>query len=429
MGKTALYIGDFKFGIMDAQSQLVLGNCEILRALGYRVVLIGNDNSLAHGRSLCDSKADMRGFDMYNVYFSKGIQDLFRVAAIHRQIISVAGRYQDLNLVICYGTSTFAVELSLLASWCRQRNVAFVANCVDLPCQAHGSTLERCIKTVDRKWREYVYKYKTDGIIAVSKYIADHYGKNSEKPIVVVPPLKDTLDIHPPDAEEWKQINMVYIGVPFPIDGRKVSEKAYKDRIDRFIEMLCQIREHTNPFQFHVYGINKDQYLKVIKQHSSLLENNGDIIRFHGRIPHSMALEAVKGADYCVLYRCVNEMTMAGFSSKLVESISCGTPLILTDTSDYCLYLQNGVHCHLLDANDATTSKETLISILKMDRKAIAAMKTACYESRMFDYRNYTSEMGKFIETVFAGGKRREERFANKESMGFQRLRRSVNMR
>ena len=91
-------------------------------------------------------------------------------------------------------------------------------------------------------------------------------------------------------------------------------------------------------------------------------------------------------------------MNMAGFSTKFVESISCGTPIITTNTSDLEDYLEEGKNGFFIDIKDKDKSIETLLSILRYNKEDIFKMKKYCYESRLFDYRNYISQMKDFIE-------------------------------
>ncbi len=400
MGKAAAYIGNFKVGICDAQSQLVIGNSKLLRALGYTVTLIGNDNTLAARQDIRNSRKTIEGFDVYNLSFSKSAKDFLKSRSIHHQIIRILQGLSDLKMVICYGTPSFAPELSFLHSWCRQHNIAFIANCVDIPNQSHGSGMEKCIKKLDRRWREHIYNYKTDGIIAVSSYIARQYVQRKKKPVVILPPLKDsdTLPIIP--STKHPSIEIVYVGVPFPTDGRKVDEEAYKDRIDLFIDLLTSVPDVGKPVHLNLYGLSKEQYLHVVTRHTQLIKDNEDKILFHGRVEHKKAMEAVGQADFSVVYRLPNQMTMAGFSSKLVESISCGTPVLYSDTSDYVNYLQDGKHGFLLNIEDPEKAQKKLAEILRTPFEEIAAMKECCRQSKIFDYRNYMDSLKAFLNQV-----------------------------
>lgn len=399
MGKYAFYIGDFKAGIMDAQCQLVLGNCMILRELGYEVVLIGNDATLAENDVL-KSKRIILGFDFYNIDFNRSVKGILEINQKHNEVKRILEVYPIPNLIIHYGTPGFAFELYKLYAWCKKHNTKLVSNCVDLSSQAHGNFLQRTLKKLDRRLRENIIYKKTDGIIAVSKYIKNYFQKYNKCPIIIIPPLKN-MDLTPgPLYRRDIKISLVYIGVPFPTDGRKVDESAYKDRIDLFIDLLCKIRNKVTPFCFNIYGLTKEQYIHTVTRHKELLDKNADIVRFYGRIDHDKAMDVVRNADFSVVYRSKNQMTMAGFSSKLVESISCGTPVILTDTSDYMDYLKTGITCFLIDWENISKACEDLSLALSTSKEYRVHMKKACYESHVFDYRNYIVQMNEFIESL-----------------------------
>ncbi|MBQ6718907.1 MAG: glycosyltransferase family 4 protein [Oscillospiraceae bacterium] len=400
--KTAIYIGNFKSSILDAQCQLVIGNCSILSQLGYQPVLIGNDSTLANPADPLSSKTILSGFPCYNIRFSKSIRDLMCARSTHQQIEKVLSHYADsLSVIISYGSPAFGIELLWLKQWCAQHHILFLANVVDLPATCHGTLPERIVKTLDRRMIEGTIIKHADGIISVSDYINRFYRKHTSVPTVILPPLKDTEDIPQPAFSDDDTVRIVYVGVPFPLDGRKMEEDAYKDRIDLFIDLLCSIRPQVPRFHLDIYGLTEEQYLRVVTRHVPLLEKHRDCIRFHGRICHEDSLKNFADADFSVLFRIKSRMTMAGFSSKLVESISCGTPVILTDTSDYLSYLKDGESCILLDCEDTRSCQETLKAALNLSKEEIRRRKANCFSSRIFDYRNYVEPMERFLNQVF----------------------------
>lgn len=57
-------------------------------------------------------------------------------------------------------------------------------------------------------------------------------------------------------------------------------------------------------------------------------------IIFWGKQLHKDSLNILKSADYSIFIREKSRLTMAGFPTKFVESVSCGVPVITSDTSD-----------------------------------------------------------------------------------------------
>lgn len=403
MRDRAIYIGNFAPSRMDAQTQLIIGNCKILKELGFKVTLVCNDSDVVErGEDYHYSILD--GFECYSLKFSKSIQgalasrDMFELV---KSILETVGS-NSIAYVICYGSLGFAVQMHWLSRWCKKEKIKIIANCADLPDVKHGSGVERFVKRIDRDLRNYSIASQMDGLIAVSGYIKQFFSQRSNYPIAVIPPLKDTKELDEyvfPPREKIKKI--AYVGVPFPIDGRKVDESAYKDRIDLFIDLLCSAT--CRDWRLDIYGMTREQYSCVVTRHVDLLKKYQNQIVFHGRVGHDEALRVVADADYSVVYRLKNRMTMAGFSTKFVESVSCGTPVLMTDTSEYIKYAEKGVPCVILDLESAEQRKRALEDALRQTPDEMIEMKERCRNSHAFDYRQYTQLMRDFLERVSTG--------------------------
>lgn len=396
---TIFILGHFKFYLENAESQLVLENGKLLRECGYRVVYFASSDRKDTSKYIVKTKYLIDNFDIYEVKFQKKINDFWSIPDIHKQLIEIIQNYNNPKALIFYGTPTIAWQIYKLQKWAKKSNVNLIANCADLSALSHGSAAQRIMKFIDMNWRYYLFKYKMDGIIAVSTYIANYYESGKKKKIVIIPPLRDIEHIDPP-VEARGNLKLVYAGIPFPIDGRKVDESSYKDRLDILIELLLDIKEECKPFELHLFGLTKEAYLRVIPKHKELLDKHEDIFIFHGRVAHRDVLEAEKTADYSINIRVKNRMTMAGFSSKVVESVSCGLPVLLTDTSDYKMYIKEGVNGFFLSEGEQQISKEKLKIALNMDRSKVNLMKRECYNSKIFDYHRYKKIMQDFMQEV-----------------------------
>lgn len=405
MRKRIVYIGNFSPSKMDAQTQLILGNSKILRELNYDVTMICNDGNMIPQNEVCGHD-ELEGFGYYALRFSKNVNGLIKSTQMFRQLESILNEINpdSISHVICYGSIGFGNQLLMLSRWCKKRNISIIANCVDLPDVNHGNLLERIVKKIDRYIRNYA-SAQMDGLIAVSDYIKHYFMRRSNYPVVVIPPLKDTEEIKGlVFAPREKTKKIAYVGVPFPIDGRKVDESAYKDRIDLFIDLLCKVP--CKDWRLDIYGMTQEQYERVVTRQSDMLRKHQSQIVFHGRVNHNEALHAVADADYSVVYRLKNRMTMAGFSTKFVESISCGTPVLMTDTSEYVKYAEKGIPCVMFDLENEEQRIEALENALRKSPEEIMVMKRKCRDSHVFDYRHYIQLMRDFLEHVSAGVKR-----------------------
>lgn len=399
--KYIYYIGNFDFNLFNAQAQLVLSNGQIFRELGYEVIYIGASTKEVSPK-LSDTKMNVNGFTVYTVSFSKKIKDLIIWKRNDNQIKKLLEKNNGkIEAVVLYGSTGFAIQVSSLSRWCKKYDISFIANCVDVSATSHGSLIQRVVKTIDLKWKNSIFKNESDAIIAVSKYISKYFNKKEEKPGVIIPPLKDCSFMPiPQQITDDDIVRLVYAGIPFPVDGRKVDISSYKDRLDIVLELFSKIYNFNKNIKLDIYGITKEQYLNVVKNHFSLVDSLKSAVYFHGIQDSEFIMHEISKADFTINLRDVNQMTSAGFSTKFVESISCGTPAITTNTSDLSNYLIEGKNGFFIDITDKNIALKQLNEILGIKKVEIMRMKEFCYNSKMFDYRNYKDQMDQLLRSL-----------------------------
>jgi glycosyltransferase involved in cell wall biosynthesis len=270
---------------------------------------------------------------------------------------------------------------------------------VDIPSLEHGSKLERIIRKIDRRYRYFIYK-RSDGLIAISSCVENFINRNKNMPSIIIPPLKDTELFEKPVCNKNNSIRFIYAGCPFPIDGRVVDEIAYKDRLDLVIDVIGSLLSEKYNLKFDIYGITKAQYTKVVKRQDELLETYANQIKFYGRIPYESCTKKVSEADFLVLIREDTLMSRAGVSTKIVDSITGGTPVITTVFGDIGNYITEGRNGYCINSTQIKSIYNEMKKVCNLPREQIETMKMECYESRIFDYRKYVQELRLFLEKI-----------------------------
>ena len=158
-----------------------------------------------------------------------------------------------------------------------------------------------------------------------------------------------------------------------------------KERLDLLVDCIDEISSKYD-IQLDIYGINENQYRDMYQ-----VENDKKIVSavlFHGRVSHTETLKAVSNADYSLIIRESSRKNNAGFPSKLVESVSCGTPVLTTDISNVKDYVGDGKNGFIIS-----------IDSLKEDLEfAIENIKKTTVDSDLFDYRKYIPIMKDLLE-------------------------------
>jgi glycosyltransferase involved in cell wall biosynthesis len=110
----------------------------------------------------------------------------------------------------------------------------------------------------------------------------------------------------------------------------------------------------------------------------------GKRTEFLGQASHIKAIQEVKAADWSIIIREDNKVVKAGFPTKVVESISCGTPVIANDFSNILDYLndKNSIICKVDDLQSAII-------------KASKGRKCIC--ENPFNYRNFLQTIEEFF--------------------------------
>lgn len=389
--KTIFYIGGFELPDKNAAAHRVLGNAKILRDLGYRVVLIGVDKSLPWKQDIFATCHDVQGFQCLSVPYPKSSMEWIGYLSDISMIRNAADRYPDLDAVICYNYP--AAALMRLKSYCRSKGIRIMADCTEWYSTRGSSILFKIIKGTDSFLRMRILQKQMDGLIVISRFLGNYYSKCRN--VAVIPPLADL------NEEKWKissdtENESSQTGIRFAYAG---SPGKTKDKLGFIIDLLGRIQDNRN-YLFSVIGITKEQYLEMYPNHTELLSKLDGKVVFYGRVSHQESIDHIKNADFSLFIREDSRLTRAGFPTKFVESISCGTPVITTKTSDLEEYLQVGENGYFIDITDRDEAVALFEKILGMPHQEMKRMKENCRQSRMFHFEKYKELLQSVINNL-----------------------------
>ena len=134
------------------------------------------------------------------------------------------------------------------------------------------------------------------------------------------------------------------------------------------------------------------------EKESDYLDNKQHFV-FLGRIPQDMVPAYYQIADFSAIIREPTRKNMAGFPTKMAESMAAGCPVIASVFSDMTDYIEDGKNGIIVSDYSVEAIKEGMKRILTLSSNQINDMKLyakRCGESR-FDYRNYIDKVNSFI--------------------------------
>ncbi|MGK5676269.1 glycosyltransferase [Micromonospora sp. URMC 106] len=289
------------------------------------------------------------------------------------------------SCVVVYGGG--AQYMVRVGRWCRRNGVALVADVVEwyAPHQLPGGVLGPPHLSAKLALR-YFYR-RCQGVIAISSLLERHY-RGHGCHVLRVPPTLDVLEVkaggHTVSAEA-NPLNVVYFGTP----GRK-------DLLTPIIRAADAVGRTTR-LTLSVYGPSVEQVRKLL--------GGAEVppsVRVPGRVPQQDVEEIVREADFSILIRPSERFTHAGFPTKFVESLACGTPVIANLTSDIGQYLKDGRQ-GLVCANHSSAELQRVLrraaALPRHQREEMRLAARATAESS-FDYRRFADPLAAFLSSL-----------------------------
>lgn len=385
---TIIYIGGFELPDKNAAAHRVIGNGKALRDLGFNVVYIGIQKEASNESTI----QNHFGFTSYGVPYPTSNLSWFKYITASKLYIDIIKNEKEIHALILYDLP--AVSIFRLLKYAKKGKIKIFSDCTEwYGGSFNGNIPMHIIKFTDSLFRMRFLQPRLDGMIAISEYLYDYY-KKKRTAVIKIPPLVDKLDAKWINELEKKnkKIQIVYAGGAFSLDNRYV-----KDRLDLVVEALVLIKKKNFNFIFKVVGCTKKDFEIFYPHLVSCIRYLKSDILFHGKVPHEQAISIVKDSNYSIFIRDESIVTLAGFPTKFVESISCGVPVITNRNSNVADYIEEGENGFIIHPTSVFTITNKLIEILSIDEQKQFAMQKDTYESSLFDYRNFYEEFKKLL--------------------------------
>ncbi|WP_137885657.1 glycosyltransferase family 4 protein [Pseudomonas sp. 2FE] len=393
---TIIYMGGFELPDKNAAAHRVVANGKIMRNLGYEVVFVGmnKSNGLSENFVRCDQ--DFFGFECWSIPYPAGFISWIKYILGLPEILDfvAAERPNKVVGVICYNYP--AVAQLRINSLCRKRGIKHFADATEWYDASGGNLMYRVVKWLDTSLRIHVVNARSDGVITTSKFMTSFYAKRNKR-TVELPTLFDADKFQaPPIIKDRLRRKFIYVGIPFDIGRINKNRTNLKERLDLSILLFSKLYEEGELFDFVIYGVSKDEYLTVFPEHHDLLIKMADCVHFNGRQPNKVVLDSIADSDVSIFFRDETRVTLAGFPSKLAESISCGTPVL----SNKMVSIEDYAGLGSLFLAEKGEELSVIKGLMRMSMQEINELKAMSFESRFFDYRRFQARFESFFKQV-----------------------------
>lgn len=286
-----------------------------------------------------------------------------------------------LDALILYGTHSG--YLLRMDKFCRRRGVKFLLDVVEWyqPSHLPGGALGPFSIANELSMR--LLARRADGVFAISRYLESHF-EELGLPVLRVPPLFNPISRNAPSyrAEDGK-LHVCYAGTP----GRK----------ELFGNLFAGLKDASDAgasIRMHVVGMTAES----ARAQGLSVGELGAIVKFHGRVPNDEAVSVIRSCDFMLMLRPDQRFSRAGFPSKVVESLCCGTPIITNSFSNLSDYLRDGENAIMIRGVDPILVSESLQRAARLSDESLGVMRaSALASSSAFTPKAHAAQIGAFI--------------------------------
>ncbi|USK84916.1 glycosyltransferase [Peribacillus asahii] len=385
--KRIVYVGRVGTPV-NAPGIRIYNIAKVLREIGYEVDFI------------CDredySGQTLKSFDGFNYYYNKctGKSNVFQsVKNVYELVFAdkIFGRVEKYckkykpDAIILYN-DVYALTKKLI-KYCKQNRIRLIADVTEWYEKRKFNKIGDKIVPYLTDKRIRKLDQKVCNIISISPYLHSYYldlGCNS----IFVPPTFDVpknIEIKKYHYYQEPVLNLVYAGSP-----------GSKDILVPILNAIEILNRDKITVRLDLVGLDASYLKRVWKE----LDFNELAIIAHGRLTHAETLKIVRRADFGILLRYQKRYAKAGFSTKFVECMSYGVPMICNSVggADALIdSMNNGIIVENYNVNTLTNLFSELTSYHEKD---IIRIRENAYEKALtlFDRTNYKELFNQFLK-------------------------------
>ena len=232
-----------------------------------------------------------------------------------------------------------------------------------------------------------------DGILVESEILNNYFKPKLKKngKLLIVPATIDSEQILNESELKSKDEYIFYCG--------SIS-KSKKDGVDILIYSFKKVLNEFPKIKLFISGFGSQEYIKFLNDIVNEL-NISENVQFLGKISRDKLVTYLKNAKILALAKETDKVQSGGLSSKVIEYLYTGNPVVLTDLKDITSHLHDKETVFFAKPDNIDSFADTLIYVLRNYETAkevgIAGQKFAL---EYFDYKKHTKRIIKFIQNL-----------------------------
>lgn len=244
--------------------------------------------------------------------------------------------------------------------------------------------------TSKRIQRFKVLSSETDRYIFETKTLDDYTRNILKEDIdsIIIPatmPFEDILNCKRSDTEPY----IAYCG--------SIHSEA-KDGLKNIIRAYSVFHKNYPGYKLKFIGrISRNDYFTELKTLVQELGLEGSVV-FVGEVERDEYVQYLTNSKLMIVAKPKDSYYGGGLSSKVIEYLFSGNPVLMTDSDDYINYLTHGVNVFFVHDNEPSTLANALNDLFRMpDKMKAIGERGKQYATEHFNYHKTTKDLLKFI--------------------------------
>ncbi|WP_347353505.1 glycosyltransferase [Acetoanaerobium noterae] len=227
-------------------------------------------------------------------------------------------------------------------------------------------------------------------VISISNYLQKHFEKKGIETIRI-PIVFDANEMRINQSNNSKLV-ITYAGSP--------GKKDYIEVMLKGISKMDQV--YVNRIEFRIFGVDENTIKILCDSNSVDFLTIKDALKIYGRVDRKKVVESLGSSDFSVMLRDSNaRYAKAGFPTKIVESLTCGTPVITNISSDLGEYLVDTINCIIVESCDSHSFAMAIQKALSLNNATLSKMKMEANKTALknFDIDLFRNELRSLLNS------------------------------
>lgn len=374
-----IYVGGFRLPDKNGSAIRVNDIAKLLSKLDY-VIHIGG--------LLSEEPSDTEKIKYWDYSLCNGIKTKrdTDIIAIKEKVNEIGKT--NIKAIIAYNYAPIAFYK--LYRYCKQEKITLIPDITEWYLIDGNRTFNSVLRVWLTTWRIKYISTKCKNVIVAVDAMAKVFDRSN---VLILPQVSELkFGMSGSVSTENNMVKFLFAGYT----GINFS----KEKVDTIIKAFGVLSEEYSNFQFDIVGIDEATAIRYCKDIESILNENIDTIKLHGRLSNKETIEILKKSDYSIFIRPNNRVSNYGFPGKVKEAFAYGIPIITNDTGDLSNYIKHKVNGFLFSEGsleDTTIGLKEVLSLSVTQRQQI---RKNCENNNPFYQDNFLKDTKSFLDKI-----------------------------